>query len=293
MRQFVQVLTALIGLLSACAFGAEKKSERGIEWYIKQYPYFTPGDMLHTFESEFKWPEGFRRLDPDRLTPFQNWVSNMPVWDDGKAVYSATTGTILTREKVSRPVRFPWRTGHFRDCVIPLQLLADYYFWNGKPFDLAFITKTGDTLTYKEFLKSDISYDPYLRVRFTPSEKRKPSPEEFNKFFDLYAFNSNFASLARHCEPIADSALRPGDLYVGRDSLGLAGRMYVIMVVATDGRGDYRYVVGTGCGEPCDLYIPLFHGDRSNPWLTPVELKALITGFPTIGLYRLKMPGKR
>ncbi len=293
MKRLFLNLAAIFCLFGASGHAATVKAEKVTEKYVKQYPFFDTADYLHTCETEFTWPEGFQRLDPKKLTPFQNWVSNLPLWDDGKAVYSATTGTILRREQISRPMRLPWRTGHFRDCAIPLQLMADYKFWTDKPHELAIVTKKQDTVTYRKFLQSEISYTPHLRINFMPAEKRKPSAEEFSKFFDLCAFNTTYAGLEFNCEPIGDSELRPGDVYMGRDSVGLRGKVYVIMVVATDGKGDYRYVVGTGCAEPCDLYIPLFHGDRSNPWLTLEEVKALITGYPIIGFYRLKMPGKK
>jgi len=293
MRRSILILAILLGLFGARGYGAEKETEKGKEWYLKQYPYLTPDELVRTCESEFKWPEGFRRLDSDKLTPFQNWVSHIPMWDDGKSVYSITTGTILRREQISRSIHYPWRTGHFRDCIIPLQLLTDYKFWTDRPDDLAIVTKKGDTVTYKKFLQSEISYDPYFRINFVPAQKRKPSVEEFNGFVDLFAFNSDYASLEKQCDPIVASNFRPGDLYVGRDSIGVTGKVYVILVVASNSRGDFRYVVGTGCPEPCDFYVPLFHDDRSNPWLTPDELKALITGYPMVGFYRLKVPGKK
>lgn len=290
-----RILLALVslGLVGAVCYGADKKDERNVYWYMKQYPYFTAGDPLYTYETELVWPEGYKRPDPKKLTPFQNWVSNMPLWDAGKAVYSASIGTAFKREQITRPVRFPWRTGLFREYVIPMQLLADYKFWTNRPNDLAFVTKRGDTIRYRTFLESEIAYSPHLRIIYKPSEKRDPSVEEFNKFFDLYAFNANYASIENHCTPIGDSDLRPGDIYVGRDSAGVVGKVYLILVVIANDAGDKRYIVGTGCGEPCDLYIPLFHDDRKNPWITIDELRSLITGHPHIGFLRPLVPGKK
>lgn len=293
MRRLVLTLVILTGLFGTGSYGADKKTDKEKDKYFKQYPYLTPGDLVRTFESEFTWPEGFHRPKVDKLTPFQEWISHIPLWDDGKSVYSATTGTLLKREQISRSIRYPWRTGRFRDCIIPVQLLADFKFWAGKPQDLAFVTKMGDTVTYKKFLQSEISYDPYLRINFTPAEKREPSEKEFNGFFDLCAFNSDYASLEKQCDPINASNLLPGDLYVGRDTVGRSGKVYVILLVAGNDRGEFRYIVGTGCDEPCDFYIPLFHDNRANPWLTPDELNALITGYPVVGFHRLKVPGKK
>jgi hypothetical protein len=69
--------------------------------------------------------------------------------------------------------------------------------------------------------------------------------------------------------------------------------VFVILLVTTNDHGDSRYIVGTGCSQPCDFYVPLFHDDRANPWLTLEEVKGLITGYPVIGFHRLRVPGKR
>jgi len=292
MRRLVILAIAFLNLSAALLVAADKKSDQKIAWYLKQYPYLDTLGPINTFESEFKWPEGFHRLAPKQLTPYQTWISNIPMWDDGKSVYAINTGTVLKREAISRSIRYPWRTAQFRDCIIPLQLLADYKYWTNRPNDLAFVTKLGDTVTYKRWLQSEISYTPLFRIKYTPTEKREPSEKEFAGFFDLCAFNSDYASLEKQCDPIADSDFRPGDIYIGRDSVGRSGKVFVTLLVATNDKDAFRYVVGTGSTQPCDFYVPLFHEDRSNPWLTPEELKGLITGFPVIGFHRPRVPGK-
>ena len=297
MRRSLTFVLALLCLAATAITAADKKADqkrqKWLKQYLKQYPYLDTLGPINTFESEFTWPEGFHRLDPKKLTPFQNWVSNIPMWDDGKSVYAINTGTVLKREKISRSIRYPWRTAQFRDCIIPLQLLADYKYWTNRPQDLAYVTKVGDTVTYGKFLENEISYTPRFRIKYTPTEKREPSEKEFIAYFDLCAFNSDYASLEKQCSPVTDFDFRPGDIYLGRDTVGRSGKVFVILVVATDGKQDYRYIVGAGCNEPCDFYVPLFHDNRSDPWLTLDELKALVTGYPVIGFHRPRVPGKR
>lgn len=293
MKYSVLLATALLTIASTCAAATDKDAIKTRDRYIKQFPYLDTLGPVNTFESEFKWPEGFRRRDPKKLTPFQNWVSNIPMWDDGKSVYAINTGTVLKRDKISRSIRYPWRTAQFRDCIIPLQLIADYKYFTNRPNDLMFITKLGDSVTYKRWLESEISYSPTFRIRYTPTEKREPSEKEFAGFFDLAVTNSDYGSLEKLCDPISDTDFRPGDIYLGRDTTGRTGKVFVILMVVTNDSGDHRYIVGTGCAQPCDFYVPLFHEDRANPWLTPDELKGLITDYPVIGFYRPRIPGKK
>jgi hypothetical protein len=102
-------------------------------WYAEHYPFMQGQGSVWTFESEFLWPEGFRRLDQKKLTGYQFWISNLPLWHYGQGVGSLARGTVLVPEKISRTLNLPWRTTKFYDCMIPLQLLAEYVLYLKKP----------------------------------------------------------------------------------------------------------------------------------------------------------------
>lgn len=292
MKLTIMILFVLAGCVVPGVLGAEQVAARKFDWYLEQYPYIEYRGRAFTFESEFTWPDGFHRVDSASLTPFQFWVSNMPLWDFTKGIFSYTSGTKFKSSEISRPVHFPWRTSHFTDCVIPLQLVADYKFWRGRQDEVKLIPLRGDTLTYETFLKSEVTYDAPMSVRFKPTQKREPAESEFNAFFDLCAICTDYETLEQNSDRVSDTILRPGDLYVGRDSTGLKGKVYVVMVATNNDKGEYRYIVATGCSERCDFYIPLFHNDRKNPWLTFDEIKGLIADQPITGFFRVKWIGK-
>jgi hypothetical protein len=287
------LLAVVLVLSAASVYAADTlKTPYKTAWYAKHYPFMQGKENVWTFESEFLWPEGFRRLDEKKLTGYQFWISHLPLWHYGQGVGSLARGMVLMPEKISRTLNLPWRTTKFYDCVIPLQLLAEYMLYLKKPNELAYRPKIGDPLTYPMFLKNDVAYDAHGRILFTPVKERTPSDSLFNAFLDLVAVNTNYASLESNCESVPDSSVLPGDLLIGRDSLGTSGKVVTVLLVAGNNAGETRYIVGFGCDDGCDLYIPLSQENRVYPWLTLDEVKGLVVR-PHVGFYRPIVPGEK
>ncbi len=280
------LLTVFAGLLQAAD---TLKTPYDPMWYADQYPFITYKGSAFTFESEFLWPEGYRRLDSAKLSPYQFWVSNFPLWHRDKGVASLARGTVLKADQISRSVHLPWRSTKFYDCVIPLQMLAEYMVAHHREFDLAYLPKRGDPVRYEAFLKSQIVYDSYGGIVMQPAQKRVPTDSLFNLYFDLVATNTTYQSLEQNCDPVTDSAILPGDLLIGRDSIGLQGKVYSILLVVANKAGDKRYIVGTGCADGCDFYIPLLGDDRKFPWLTLSQVRDLVNQ-PVVGFFRPRVP---
>lgn len=292
MRSIGPTLILLLVLVGAAQAADTLKTPYDPMWYADQYPFITYKGSAFTFESEFLWPSGYRRLDSTKLTPYQFWVSNFPLWHRDKGVASLARGMVLKAGEISRGVHLPWRTAKFYDCVIPLQMLAEYMLRQNRPFDLAYVPKRGDPITYGAFLKSEILYDSYGGIIMKPSTERAPNDSLFNVYMDLVATNTNYRSLELNCDPVSDSAVLPGDLLIGRDSVGLQGKVYSILLVVANQAGDRRYIVGTGCSDGCDFYIPLLGDDRKFPWLTLSQLKDLVNQ-PVVGFFRPRVPAAK
>jgi hypothetical protein len=287
----VLIAFLLFVILSGAVMAADTlKTPYPAMWYADHYPFITYKGSIFSFESELLWPEGFRRLDSAKLSPYQFWVSHFPLWHSDMGVGSLVRGRVYPPENISRNTCFPWRTTKFYDCVIPLQMLAEYMLYLKKPYELAYRPRVGDEpLTYKEFLKSEIAYNAMGKVIFQPGEKRKPTDSLFNLFFDLVATNTNYGSLEANCTPVADSIVMPGDLLIGRDSVGLTGQVLVVLLVVGNKAGEKRYIIGRGCDDGCDLFIPLEKDDRRYPWLTLDEVKKHVVQ-PVSGFFRLRVP---
>lgn len=261
------------------------------DWYKARYPYMGNWGKVFTIESEFLWPAGAVRPDSATLTPYQFWVSNMPLWHFGRGVSSIKQGAVYPPAEISRAISFPWRTQEFTDRAIPFQMVAEFLLASGHADQLRPIVRAGDTLDYRLFLKSSYSYGSRQNIIFSPAPPRRDTITEFNAFFNLIAVNTTYASLIRNADSISIDDLLPGDLIVAQDAEGTHGTVHIVLTRLNRPDGEKFFLLGTGCDFACDFHIPLFNGGRRDfPWLTPEQLTAIGQGFPRRGAYRLRLP---
>lgn len=280
-------LTVILGVVAASTASA-KKIITDYDAYFKQYPYMTYRGAALTFDSEFEWPEGYDRLDSAQLSPYQYWISFLPLWNPARPVGATKVGILYNPDQITRPINLPWRSTGFFDYIIPIQLKAEFDIATKTPFDFVIKQKKGVDLKFKEWLEGDIVFNARDSLYFVPAkEKREANNTEFNRFFGLVTQRSTYASLVDNCKPVADTNLRPGDMYIAHDEGGLNGKVYVVMCVIQNKEGDRKYIVATGGSDPCDFYIPLFSDRKDYPWISLDQVKALITDeYPTKGFYR-------
>ncbi|MFZ5981691.1 MAG: DUF4846 domain-containing protein [Candidatus Zixiibacteriota bacterium] len=288
MIRFSVTLIFLLLLLSVAASSQIVKGDKGYDDYINDYPFLEDRHKLYTYETEFVIPDGYR-IKTDNLSSYQKWISRLPLWRKGIPVSALGKGIFIKVGEFSRRVQLPWRTAHFIDYLIPVQLAAEYLRLNRNIHKLELMPRQGESLTYMKWLKNVVVKDRLGNLAYVPSKKREDTEIEFNKFIDIVAFNMNYQALAENCDTLEEKEVSPGDIWITRDEKGRQGKVYVILNVLENNEGDKLYAVGTGCPEACDFYIPLFNGDEDNPWITLEEIKGLGTEYPLKGFYRLKM----
>jgi len=278
---FVMILPSVI-------FPQVFKGDDDYDDYINDYPFLEGRQKLYTYESEFVIPEGYS-IKTKKMSSYQKWVSRLPLWRKGKPVSALGKGIFIKVGEFSRRVQLPWRTAHFIDYVIPIQLAAEYLRPNRKIHKLEIIPRQGEALTYMKWLKNKVVYDRLGNLTYVLSQKREDNKEEFGKFIDIIAYNTTYKTLVENCEPVTEKKLAPGDIWVTHDEKGRQGRVYVILNILENKEGERLYAVGTGCPEVCDFHIPLFNDNEDNPWITVEQIKELSAEYPVKGFYRLKM----
>ncbi|MFZ1685051.1 MAG: DUF4846 domain-containing protein [Candidatus Zixiibacteriota bacterium] len=291
MKAVLVIGTLILGMAAGILGADTVKVQFPPEWYNSHYPYMTYQGDGFTFESEFLWPTGFQRISRKSLEPFQFWVSNIPLWHRDRIVGSPATGKVYDASAVSRPVHLVWRTLKFYDNTIPLQLLVEYFNSIKKLDDLPVRLLAGAPVTYRQFRSNDVAFDARGAVIWQPTKERPTSDSMVSAYMELIAANTTYLSLEQNCTPIADTVLLPGDLFISRDSLGLQGVVYSVLVTAVDKTGEHRYIVGTGCKGGCDFYIPLFSGGKNYPWVSRDEISALAK-YPVSGFFRFSLLSK-
>ncbi len=259
------------------------------DWYVQNYDFFTIKDTAYTFETEFKFPEGYHRLDSTQLSPFQFWMSHFPLWHRWKPIGSWKGGKAFEADQISRAVHLPWRGMTFRDYAIPIRIVAEYLFSQDRREDFQVVPKLGDTLRYTDWLSSREVYDGRGAVKLIPDKQREDTPREYYHFVDVCMRNTSYKSLAENCDSIPEAKIAPGDLFLAFNEKGTKGVVYVILNVLEDDSGNKLYVAATGCPEACDFHIPLFNLDRDFPWIPLERIKQLGKDFPFSGFYRFRI----
>ncbi len=289
MRITISAVCLLVALLTTVHGEEDQQPANLRDWYVKNYDFFSIKDTVFTFETEFVMPEGYQRPDSADLTPFQNWVSHLPLWHRWKPVGIWKGGKAFEADQVSRAVHLPWKGRNFKDCAIPLRILAEFLRYKHREFDFQVIPVLGDTLRYGDWLKGKPTYGGRGEVFFRPSEPREHDPYECFRFLDLCMKNTTYGSLAENCDSIRDSEVAPGDLFITCDEKGRTGAVYVVLNMVVNDTGHRLYVVATGCSDACDFHIPLFNHDRNYPWITLERIKKLGSDMTRSGFFRFKV----
>ncbi|MFQ5452748.1 MAG: DUF4846 domain-containing protein [Candidatus Zixiibacteriota bacterium] len=278
----------LFFLVSSLLAEKTEEFEKLLEWYHKQYSFISMKDTIFTFESEFDFPDGYHRVDSTKLSSYANWISHFPLWHRWKAVGSWNGTNKYEKNEISRAVHLPWKGSTFVDFTIPIRILGEYLHSQNMEYNLSIIPKKGETFTYEKWLNSKLSYAVGKRVIFKPSEKRDSSVYEFYRLINFCMQNTNYKSLAENCDPIPESNLAPGDMYIAHDSSGRKGQVLIILNMIVNENDERFYIIATGCEKACDFHIPLIKGDRDYPWMTIENIKEFKPNMTISGFFRFK-----
>lgn len=282
------LLLAVFLPLSLLRAERTEEFEQQLSWYYETYDFMAMKDTVYTFETEFRFPEGYRRLDSAELSPYAYWVSHFPLWHRWKAIGMWRGSKRYEPDEVTRCVHLPWKGPLYRSHAIPLRILSEYLRHYRCEFDLQIAPKAGELLTYEKWLKGKPVFSSRNEVFFRPVEQRDTSAAEYFKHMHFCMQVTDFRSLAGNCDSVAGSEITPGDMLIAHDESARKGKVYVILNMLVNEAGDKLYVVATGCEQACDFHIPLVSADRDYPWISLEQVKALTDGMPFSGFFRFK-----
>lgn len=283
------ILTGLI--VSAGFLQAEITPEfqKKLDWYKTYYPFISMSDTIYTFDNEFEVPEGYRFYDSTEIPMYSYWISHFPIWHDSKPIGNWKKQKAFEHDEVTRGIHLPWYGPSFKQSSIPIRLVGEFYNAYGKRRELAIFPKAGTSLTYHEWLVSDVLYNSRMEVMLKESDSVKQDTDvEWYRFLTFCMDNTTYASLVKNCDDVSEDKLLPGDLIIGKKGTPNTDFLLIIMNVIENEAGEKQYIVGTGCKEACDFHIPLLTEDRDHPWLSLTELKSALGSIAEIGFFRFK-----
>ena len=281
---------AIISLLVAPLAAEPENDTTGINYHYRQnYDFITMEDTIFTFDSEFILPDGYQHADSIELSPFQNYVANFPLWHKHLPVGNWKGAKEFEKTEISRPVHLPHQGLAFTNKGIPIRILAEYLHDNNREFELEIAPIKGDSLKYSKWLFNEVIYGPRKTVKYREVPPRDTTLNTYYTFMKTCMHSSNFESLTYNGDSVAPSKLMPGDILVAYNENSTKGEVFVVMHMLVGKKKDNLYAVATGCKKPCDFHIPLFNGDRDNPWLTADQIYDLGKDYHHKGFYRFKI----
>jgi len=209
LTKIISTISLCIVILSSIAF-SQTVGEKLAKETAKQYQFISLTDTIYTFETEFVFPEGYKRVDTSKLTDFQSWVSFIPIWHQYKAVGIWSGNKAFEKEEISRVVHIPWRGPNHTDIGFPLRILAEYLLLHDNKFNFSVIPNKGEVMDYEKWLSSDLRLGPMGGVKFIESQTKEENKSEFFKFLRMAMEHSSYKSLAANRLPIT-TALKPLD----------------------------------------------------------------------------------
>lgn len=284
------VLTALLLFAAIMTYAQSAEAESTdslVNWYQERYPFLSQRDTVYTFESEFVFPDGYDRPDPEVLTPYQNWISHFPLWHRHLPVGAFRGGRAFAPEDISRVVDLPWRGPTHTDLGFSLRILAEWLRYRQRDFDLVYVPPHGDTLSYGKWLSSKPVLTAQGAVKLVPAQERDSSAFEYYRFLKTCMEHMDYAALAQNADSVPPGRVRPGDLLVGHSEDGTKGRVFIVLTMLVNNAGGRLYAVATGCEEACDLHIPLTGPSRNSPWITVEQMSSLVEEYPRQAYLRL------
>jgi hypothetical protein len=287
-RQAALIAVAAILLISGSA-AAQTAGKDLNQQYRQTYDFISMEDTIFTFEAEFLLPVDFHYADSSALTPFQNWVANIPIWHRYKPVGEWKGNKVYEANEVCRPVHIPWKGPQYTETNFPLRILAEYLRFRHRETAFVFQPTRGEPLDYSSWLSGTPAYNGRGVPIFLPKPTREANNFEFFKMLHFCMQNNNYRSLAANCVTVKVDELAPGDMFIAHDSLGHNGHALVIMNRIEDEKGHRLYAVGRGCPDACDFHIPLVNDNKDNPWLTVREIREMSEPLASSGFYRFRI----
>ncbi len=284
------VMLILLVLVGSAAGQDPTAKDSLIGWYSQHYPFLNMTDSVFTFSSEFTLPDGYQSLDSAKMTDFQQWVSNFPLWHRWKSVGAQTNGNLIGYDSISRVVHLPWGGLRNHDFAVPVRILAEWLHYQKREMSLAVLPTKGELLSYGDFLGGDLLLNRLGEPFFQPGETKEASNAHYYRFISTCMDYLSYKGIVRNCDSLKVEALRPGDLFVAHDQKGRKGRAYVVMHVVENDAGQSLYAVATTCSRSCDFHIPKLTDDRDQPWISREQIADLGADFARSGFFRLRQP---
>jgi hypothetical protein len=158
-----------------------------------------------------------------------------------------------------------------------MKLKSDYLYEKHKYSDLNFITTSGDSISFQNWLNGTRWKEKDQRlISYRTSRQVTDTNHEYNRFMELvYSYCGSY-SLSKQLKRVANlSSIQPGDIFIEG---GFPGHAVTVMAVAKNAKGKCIFLLSQGYMPAQDIHILKNYGKPGfSPWYDLDDVYPLYT----------------
>jgi hypothetical protein len=257
---------------------------------VNLFPFAEDYNPERSLLQVVKTPQGYDRYPAKKMTPYQAWLSNLPLKPAGTPIISWDGDTLTPPDSFWGVLDIPITSPEITDADVPMLLLLTFFKLSGQIDKIKVRLKDGVLLTYDLWLSGTYYEDAVKPPVYVEGERRPDSDEEFQAFLDFVFRNVDNKILKNNLKNKDARVLRPSQLFLqfkdgDPDS---AGHTAIILDVAQSPGKKQKLLVAYGGNPAQSIIIPRAWAGDESMWFTYEELREYLKEYGVGWYFRYK-----
>lgn len=252
------------------------------------FPFSKNYDSTRTIIMQCEKPENLERYPSHLMTPFQVWLTNLPLMPQGTPV-TDWRGKIVRETDTDGIIDFPITSKYETDADILLLLALNFFSLDSTIYRFNIVLDKKDTINYSKWLERDYQGSPGQEISFTVRSKPKiDNRREFQNYVDFVTEHFGEQSIPLNTEVVPHNHLKPGNMFVQfkDDSMKVVSHVALVLDVCRNPAKQMSVLVAYG-GDPAhSLVVPNAFGEADAKWFSVGELVEFLKPYGEGFFYR-------
>ncbi len=262
-----RLLIVTLLLIPALSFGQSKS--------IKQfYPFATSYDSTRTILMLCEKPEQTTRYPSHLMTPFQVWLTNLPLLPEGSPV-TDWQGNVIKKVKTDGIIDYPITSKYQTDADILVMLALNFFSLDSTIYGFNVVLDRRDTVNYSKWLIRDYHGGQGESITYTERDTPKTdNRKEFEKYLDFVTRHFDEQTVMLNAAVVPHNHIKPGNMYVqfSDDSLKVVSHVALVLDVVRNPGKQLSVLVAYGGNPAQSFVVPNIYGETDAKWFTVPEL---------------------
>jgi len=238
------------------------------------FPFAEEYDSTRTIVMLCEEPENLERYPSHLMTPFQVWMTNLPLRPKGTPI-TDWRGEIIEETVLDGVIDFPIKSQYQTDADILILLALNFFSLDSTIYHFDITLTESDTVNYSKWLERDYEIASDGKISFViRTDPKSDNRSEFQNYLNFVARAFDNESILLNAEVVAHNRVKPGNLYIqfSDDSLQVVSHVSLVLDVCRNAAKQLSVLVAYG-GDPAQsLVVPYAYGASEAKWFGVDEL---------------------